>query len=54
MVTYWDFIRRIESGEIVSEADYDRKIGQVAQDMVQKYDIRYTPDDPVPAGESRS
>jgi methylamine--corrinoid protein Co-methyltransferase len=52
MVTYWDFIRRIESGEIVSEADYDRKIGQVAQDMVQKYDIRYTPDDPVPADDA--
>jgi methylamine--corrinoid protein Co-methyltransferase len=52
MVSYWDFIRRIESGEIIAEADYDRKIGQVAQDMVQKYDIRYTPDDPVPADDA--
>jgi methylamine--corrinoid protein Co-methyltransferase len=52
MVSYWDFIRRIESGEIINEADYDRRIGQAAQGVVAKYDIRYTPDDPVPADDA--
>jgi len=52
MVSYWDFIRRIEAGDIINEADYDRKISQVAQEVVQKYDIRYTPDDPVPADDA--
>jgi methylamine--corrinoid protein Co-methyltransferase len=49
MVSFWDFIRRTETGDIVNETDYDRKISQVAQEVVQKYQIRYTPEDPVPA-----
>jgi methylamine--corrinoid protein Co-methyltransferase len=52
MVSFWDFIGRIESGEIIAEADYDRKISQVAQEVVKKYDIRYDPDDPVPADDA--
>ncbi len=48
MLDYWDFIRRIEGGEIVRENEYDRKIGACASAIVEKYDIRYTPDDPVP------
>jgi len=48
MFDYWDFIRRIDSGEIVREEEYNRKIGTVAAEIVEKYDINYTPDNPVP------
>jgi methylamine--corrinoid protein Co-methyltransferase len=49
MVSFWDFIRRIEAGDIMGEADFDRKISKVAQEVVQKFQIRYTPEDPIPA-----
>jgi methylamine--corrinoid protein Co-methyltransferase len=49
MVDFWEFMRRAESGEMVQEKDFDRKISTVASEMVKKYGIRYTPDDPVPS-----
>ena len=49
MVDFWEFIRRTEMGEMVQEKDFDRKIGVTAAEMVKKYSIRYTPDDPVPS-----
>lgn len=52
MVDYWEFIRRTEKGEIVDEKSFDRKIGTVAAEMVHKYGIRYTPEDPVPSDDS--
>jgi methylamine--corrinoid protein Co-methyltransferase len=52
MVDFWDFIRRIEEGEIIDEGEYDRSISRVASEVVQKYDIRYTPDDPIPSDDA--
>jgi methylamine--corrinoid protein Co-methyltransferase len=52
MIDYWEFIRRIEKGEIVNEGDYDRKISQIAGDLVKSHDIRYSPDDPVPSDDA--
>jgi hypothetical protein len=49
MIDYWDFIRRIEEGEILKEDAYDRLVGQAAAEVVKKFDIAYDPDDPVPA-----
>jgi hypothetical protein len=52
MTDFWEFMRRTERGKMVNEQEFDRKIGQVARDVVQKYDIRYTPDDPVPSDDA--
>jgi hypothetical protein len=52
MIDYWDFIRRIEEGDIVKEQEYDRMVGQTAAEIVKSHDIRYTPDDPVPADDA--
>jgi methylamine--corrinoid protein Co-methyltransferase len=49
MIDFWDFMRRTETGQIVKESDYDKKIGELAAGVVKKYDIYYTPDDPVPS-----
>jgi methylamine--corrinoid protein Co-methyltransferase len=49
MVDFWEFMRRTEQGEIVQEKEFDRKIGAVAAELVETYDVRYTPDDPVPS-----
>jgi hypothetical protein len=48
MMDFWDFMRRTETGQIVKESEYDKKIGELAAEVVKKYEIRYTPDDPVP------
>ncbi|HEB29785.1 MAG TPA: monomethylamine:corrinoid methyltransferase [Spirochaetes bacterium] len=48
MMDFWDFMRRTETGKIVNEGEFDRKIGELAAEVVKKYEIRYTPDDPVP------
>ena len=52
MMDFWDFMKRTEAGQIINEQDYDRKIGEVAGEMVKKYNIRYTPDDPVPSDDA--
>lgn len=52
MMDFWDFMNRTEAGQIINEQDYDRKIGKVAGEMVKKYDIRYTPEDPVPSDDA--
>lgn len=48
---FFDFIeviRRAESGEPIKEAEYDRKIGRCALELVKRYDIRYTPECVIP------
>jgi len=52
MIDFWDFMRRTEKGEIVKEDEFDRKIGIIASEIVNKYDIHYTPDDPVPSDDA--
>lgn len=54
MIDFWEFMRRTEKGEIIKEEEYDRKVSAVAAEMVKKYDIRYTPEDPVPSDDSRA
>ncbi len=49
MIDFWDFMRRTETGQIIKEEEYDRKVGAAAAEVVEKYDIKYTPDDPVPS-----
>ena len=52
MIDFWEFMRRTEKGEIIKEEEYDRKVSAVAAELVKKYDIQYTPEDPVPSDDS--
>jgi methylamine--corrinoid protein Co-methyltransferase len=49
---FFDFlevIRRAESGEMMKEADYDKKLGRRALALMKQYEIRFDPQSVVPA-----
>lgn len=52
MIRFWDVLERAENGKIIAEKDWDRMIGEVAAQLVSDYDIKYDPEDPVPADDS--
>ncbi len=52
MIRFWDVLERAENGKILAEKDWDRMIGEVAAQVVSDYDIKYDPEDPVPADDS--
>ena len=41
MIGFWDIIGRSESGPLVKEKEFDLRVGQVARQMIEKYDIKY-------------
>ena len=49
MIGFWDVIGRSESGPLVKEKEFDLRVGQVARQMVEKYDIKYDPQNVIPA-----
>jgi methylamine--corrinoid protein Co-methyltransferase len=49
MISFWDVIGRSESGPLVREEEFDLQVGRVARRMIEKYGIRYDPDQVVPA-----
>ena len=49
MRDFWDAAEQCESGQYMKEADFDRKVALVANQIVKKYDIRFDPDHPVPS-----
>ena len=52
MIRFWDVLERAENGEIMAEKDWDRLIGNQAAQVVSDYDIKYDPENPVPADDS--
>ncbi len=40
-VTYQEVLNRAETGPLMKETDYDRKIGKVARELTKKYNIKY-------------
>jgi methylamine--corrinoid protein Co-methyltransferase len=52
MIEFWDVLERAENGIIMTEKEWDRKIGEVAAQVVSDHDITYDPEDPVPADDS--
>jgi len=49
---FFDFlevIRRAESGEMMKEADYDKRLGRKALSLMKQYEIRYDPECVIPA-----
>jgi methylamine--corrinoid protein Co-methyltransferase len=49
MIEFWDVIGRSESGPLVKEKEFDLRVGQVARQMIEKYDIKYDPQNIIPA-----
>ena len=49
MIGFWDVVARSESGPLVKEKEFDLKLGRIARQMVEKYDIRYDPQQVIPA-----
>ena len=49
MIGFWDVIGRSESGPLVKEKEFDLRVGQVARQMIEKYDIKYDPQNVIPA-----
>ncbi|MEG1661121.1 MAG: monomethylamine:corrinoid methyltransferase, partial [Clostridiales bacterium] len=43
-VTYEEILNRSETGPLMKEEDYDRRIGKVARELTKKYQIKYTRD----------
>jgi len=52
MIRFWDVLERAEKGRIVPVKDWDRMIGEEATKVVSTYDLKYDPEDPVPADDS--
>ncbi len=49
MIGFWEVIRRSEKGPFIKEGDFDRKVGLLARQMVEKYGIKYDPENVIPA-----
>jgi len=49
MITIWDVVGRSESGPYVKEDEFDWQVGLTARKLVKKYEIRYDPEQVVPA-----
>ncbi len=43
-VNYQEVLYRAETGPLMKESDFDRKVGKVARELVKKYDLKYNPD----------
>ena len=52
MIRFWDVLERAENGEIMEEKEWDRLIGEVAAQVVSDHDVKYDPENPVPADDS--
>jgi len=49
MISIWDVVGRSESGPYIKEEEFDWQVGLTARKLVKKYDIRYDPEQVVPA-----
>ena len=49
MIDFWDAAEQCESGEYMKEADFDRKVSVIANRIVKKYDIKFDPEQIIPA-----
>ena len=49
MIGFWDVIGRSERGPLVKEEEFDLQVGRVARRMIEKYGIRYDPEQVIPA-----
>jgi len=44
MIGFWDVYKRSEIGPFIKEQEFDRQVGTVAGQLVQKHEIRFDPE----------
>ncbi len=49
MIDFWEVAGRSESGDMLAEGDFDRRVGRVAGEVIQKYDITFDPEQAIPS-----
>ena len=49
MIGFWDVYKRSETGAFIKEQEFDRQVGTVANQLVQKHEIRFDPEQVIPA-----
>jgi hypothetical protein len=49
MISFWDVIGRSETGPLIEETQFNWRIYELANQMVEKHGIRYDPEQIVPA-----
>jgi len=52
MIDFWDVYKRSENGPFVKEQEFDRQIGTVANQLVQKHGIRFDPEQVIPSDDA--
>lgn len=48
MIDFWEVVRRSEKGPFIKEDEFDRRVGRVARQFVEKFGIRYDPEQVIP------
>ncbi|MGD9028704.1 MAG: hypothetical protein PVG25_02710 [Anaerolineae bacterium] len=43
MISFWDVIERSETGPLIDEQQFNWRIFELANEMVEQYDIVYDP-----------
>ncbi len=49
MIGFWDVYKRSETGPFIKEQEFDKQIGIVANQLVQKHGIRFDPEQVIPS-----
>ena len=49
MIGFWDVIGRSQSGPLIKEKEFDLQLGKTARRLVEKYEIKYDPQQVVPS-----
>ncbi len=49
MIGFWDVIGRSQSGPLIKEKEFDLQLGRIAKQIVEKYEIKYDPQQVVPS-----
>jgi methylamine--corrinoid protein Co-methyltransferase len=52
MIQFWDIIERAEKGKSLDVNEWDRMVGKNAAEVVSKFDLKYDPENPVPADDA--
>ncbi len=52
MIGFWDILDRSENSPLIKEKQFDQQLGRVAQQLVEKYEIKYDPKQVVPADDN--
>jgi hypothetical protein len=52
MIEFWEVVHRSETGELMEERKYDRLLGQKSKEIVNRYQIKYNPEQVIPSDDA--